>query len=55
MENVILRTNAIPVYGFLSAIAARLPQGETLRGKKTGAHRVPSPRRGRRARAELVA
>lgn len=28
---------------------------EELRGEKTRAHRVPSPRRGRRARAELVA
>jgi hypothetical protein len=34
MENVILRTNAIPVYGFLSFIHARHPQGETSqRGK----------------------
>jgi ubiquinone/menaquinone biosynthesis C-methylase UbiE len=34
MENVILRTNAIPVYGFLSFINARHSQGETpQRGK----------------------
>jgi ubiquinone/menaquinone biosynthesis C-methylase UbiE len=29
MENVVLRTNAIPVYGFLSFINAQHPQGET--------------------------
>jgi len=34
MKDVILRTNAIPVYGFLSLINARLPQGETLHQKK---------------------
>jgi len=34
MENVILRTNAIPVYGFLSVINARHPQAATSqRGK----------------------
>lgn len=32
-ESVILRTNAIPVYGFLSRIAAALPEGETLTGR----------------------
>jgi ubiquinone/menaquinone biosynthesis C-methylase UbiE len=31
---VILRRNAIPVYGFLSLIAAELPDGGTLRGKR---------------------
>jgi SAM-dependent methyltransferase len=34
MENVILRTNAIPVYGFLSFINARHPQGETPQRSK---------------------
>ena len=34
MENVILRTNAIPVYGFLSFINARHPQGETSQRSK---------------------
>ncbi len=34
MENVVLRTNAIPVYGFLSVINARHPPGEPAgRGK----------------------
>jgi len=32
-DSVILRTNAIPVYGFLSRIAADLPDGETLAGR----------------------
>ena len=30
MDSVILRTNAIPVYGFLSFIAARQPEGGSL-------------------------
>jgi ubiquinone/menaquinone biosynthesis C-methylase UbiE len=34
MNDIILRTNAIPVYGFLSIINARQPEGETLQGKK---------------------
>jgi len=34
MKNIILRSNAVPVYYFLSFINARLPQGETLRGKR---------------------
>ena len=34
MKNIVLRTNALPVYGFLSTIVARQPQGEPLaRGK----------------------
>lgn len=33
MGNVILRTNAIPVYGFLSVINARRPEEETEWGK----------------------
>lgn len=34
MNSVVLRTNAIPVYGFLSVMASRLVQGETLLGRK---------------------
>jgi ubiquinone/menaquinone biosynthesis C-methylase UbiE len=34
MKNVVLRTNAIPVYGFLSVITARQPQGEPLPRRK---------------------
>jgi len=34
MKDIILRTNAIPVYGFLSLINAWLSQGETLHQKK---------------------
>jgi ubiquinone/menaquinone biosynthesis C-methylase UbiE len=34
MANVILRTNATPVYAFLSLIQARLEEGETVQGKK---------------------
>ena len=34
MKNIVLRTNAIPVYGFLSVITARQAQGETLPQRK---------------------
>jgi SAM-dependent methyltransferase len=34
MKNIVLRTNAIPVYGFLSVILARQPQGEALPQRK---------------------
>ncbi len=34
MKNIILRTNAIPIYGFLSVISDRQSQGESLRNKK---------------------
>jgi ubiquinone/menaquinone biosynthesis C-methylase UbiE len=34
MVNVILRTNATPLYAFLSLIQARLEEGETVQGKK---------------------
>lgn len=33
MERIVLRTNAIPVYGFLSMMTSRLAEGESLRGK----------------------
>jgi hypothetical protein len=34
MKNVVLRTNAIPVYGFLSVITVRQSQEETLPQRK---------------------
>jgi ubiquinone/menaquinone biosynthesis C-methylase UbiE len=34
MKDVILRTNAKPVYGFLSTINARQPEGETLQDRR---------------------
>lgn len=34
MKDVVLRTNSIPVYGFLSVITARQSQGETLPQRK---------------------
>jgi SAM-dependent methyltransferase len=34
VKNVVLRTNAIPVYGFLSVITARQPPGEALPRRK---------------------